>query len=121
MLQEHYESNMIFCLIYAKAQNHLLTTAECPAIAKIILWNAASLFNVFDLLKTERGSAQTMSLQMRKTFQDQIMIWASRAMVLMTSCQKKKEGFLSVIGFKIHSRGRIQMSIFQMLKYYLVQ
>jgi hypothetical protein len=30
---------------------------------------------------------------------------------------KEKEGSLSLIGLNIHSRGRIQMSIFQILKY----
>jgi hypothetical protein len=44
MLQEHYESYMIFCLVYDKAQNHLLATAEYPAMAKIILRNAVVLF-----------------------------------------------------------------------------
>jgi hypothetical protein len=34
---------------------------------------------------------------------------------------KEKEGSLSLIGLKILSRGRIQRSIFQMLKYYLIQ
>ncbi len=33
-----------------------------------------------------------MSLQMRKTFQDQITTWASWAMMFMTVCQKIKEG-----------------------------
>jgi hypothetical protein len=49
----------------------------------------SSLLNVFGLLKMERDLAQMRSLQMRKTFQDQTMTWASQAMVLMTSCQKK--------------------------------
>jgi hypothetical protein len=35
--------------------------------------------------------------------------------------QKKKEGSLSLIGLKTNSRGRIQRSIFQVLKYYLVR
>ncbi len=43
MLQEHYESYMIFCLVYEKVQNHLLATAEFPAMAKIIIWNAVLL------------------------------------------------------------------------------
>jgi hypothetical protein len=34
---------------------------------------------------------------------------------------KEKEGSLSLIGLKIHSRGRNQTCIFQMLKYYLVR
>ncbi len=34
---------------------------------------------------------------------------------------KEKEGSLSSIGLKIHSRERIQTCIFQMLKYYLVR
>ena len=80
---------MIFCLVYENAQNHLLTNTECPVVAKKYIGMRSSLVNVFSLLKTERGLAQMMSLQMRKTFQDQTMTWASQAMVLMTSCQKK--------------------------------
>ncbi len=119
MLQEHYASYMSFCLVYENAQNYLLATAECPAMAKKYFGMRSSLFNFFGLLKTERGLAQTMSLQMRKTFQDQIMTWASRAMVLMTSCQKKKEESLSLFDLKGHSRWTMQACIFQMMKLYL--
>jgi hypothetical protein len=35
---------MIFCLVYEKVQNNLLlATAECPAMAKTIVWNAVVL------------------------------------------------------------------------------
>jgi hypothetical protein len=56
---------------------------------------------------------------MRQAFQGRITTWASRAMVLMTSFQKKKVGFISLIGLKGHSRQTQQACSFQMMKVYL--
>jgi hypothetical protein len=67
-------------LVYENVQNRLLATAECPLF----------LLNFFGLLKMERDLAHKMHNYTRKTFQNQIMTWASRAMELMTSCQTKK-------------------------------
>ncbi len=58
MLKKHYASYMLFCLVFEKVQNHLQATAECPATTKTYFRMQLSLFNVFSLLKTERGSAQ---------------------------------------------------------------
>ncbi len=43
MLQKHYASDMLFCLVYEKAQNHLLATAKCLAATKNILQNVVVL------------------------------------------------------------------------------
>jgi hypothetical protein len=60
MLQKHYASYMIFCLVYENAQNLLLAAAECLVTTNNILQNAVILFNVFGLLKMKRGLAQKM-------------------------------------------------------------
>jgi hypothetical protein len=43
LLQKHYASDMLFCLVYEKAQNHLLATAKCLAATKNILQNVVVL------------------------------------------------------------------------------
>ena len=60
LLAKHYASYMLFCLVYEKAPNHLLATTECPVTTKKYFGMRLSLFNVFSLLKTERGLAQKM-------------------------------------------------------------
>ncbi len=48
----------------------------------------------------------TMSLQMRKTFQDRITTWASEAMALMTSFKrKKKDPYLWLVWKQIQGEG----------------
>jgi hypothetical protein len=42
---------MIFCLVYENAQNHLLATAECPAMAKKVLRNAVVLGQCLRLIE----------------------------------------------------------------------
>ncbi len=60
LLQIHYASYMLFCLVYEKTQNCFLATAGCPAWTKKYFGIWVSLFKVFNLLKTERGLAQKM-------------------------------------------------------------
>jgi hypothetical protein len=43
LLQKHYASYMIFCLVYENVQIHLLATAECSVTTDNILWNAVIL------------------------------------------------------------------------------
>jgi hypothetical protein len=58
LLQKHYASYMLFCLVYEKVQNSLLANTECPATTKKCFGMWSSLFKVFGLLKAERGVAQ---------------------------------------------------------------
>ncbi len=60
LLQKHYESYMISCLVYENAQNHFPATPECPAMTNNILRNAVILVQCFWFIETERGLAQKM-------------------------------------------------------------
>jgi hypothetical protein len=53
LLQKHYASYMIFCLVYENVQNHLLANAECPAMTNNILWNAVVLVQCIWFIEIE--------------------------------------------------------------------
>jgi hypothetical protein len=40
LLQNCYESNMTFCLVYEEVQTSLINKIECDAVRNQILWNA---------------------------------------------------------------------------------
>jgi hypothetical protein len=42
-LQKHYASNLLFCLVYEKAQNRLLANAECLVMTNNVVQNVVVL------------------------------------------------------------------------------
>jgi hypothetical protein len=121
MLQKHYASYMIFCLVYENAQNHLLATAECPGTAKKVLQNAVNLVQCLWFIKNgERFSPNNVPTD-EKNILELNHYLGSTGYGINDFMSKGKKCSLTLIGFKIHSRGRNQTCIFQMLKYYLVQ
>jgi hypothetical protein len=119
MLQKNYASYMSFCLVYEKAQNHLLANAECLATTKNILWNAVVLFQCLWFIE----NGERFSLHNVQT--DEKNILESNHDLGFTGygvddfMSKEKEESLSLFGLKGHSRWTIQACIFQMLNLYL--
>jgi hypothetical protein len=52
---------MTFCLVYEEVQKSLIDKNEVDVVKNQILGMQLSLFEVFGLLKTERGLAQKMT------------------------------------------------------------